>query len=39
VTADLVGQTRWYQWWYRDPTHPDGTGVALSDGLEVTYCP
>jgi len=21
------------QWWMRDPQHPDGTGVALSDGL------
>jgi len=39
VTTAMLGQSRWYQWWYRDPVHPDGTGVALSDGLAVTFGP
>jgi hypothetical protein len=34
-----VGKSRWYQFWFSDPKHPDGTGVGLSDGLEVTFCP
>jgi len=24
------------QWWMRDPQNPDGTGVALSDGIQIT---
>ena len=24
------------QWWMRDPQNPDGTGVALTDGIEFT---
>lgn len=35
---ERVGTTTWYQFWYRDPTLPDGTGAALSDALEVTFC-
>ncbi len=27
------------QWWFRDPSHPDGTGVGLSDALEIIVCP
>jgi hypothetical protein len=38
VTTAMIGQSRWYQWWYRDAAHPDGTGVGLSDGLAVTFC-
>jgi len=38
VTAGMVGQTRHYQYWYRDPAHPDGTGVGLSNGLTVEFC-
>jgi photosystem II stability/assembly factor-like uncharacterized protein len=38
VTAGMVGTSRWYQFWYRDPQHPDGTGVALSDGRLVRFC-
>jgi hypothetical protein len=39
LSAGLIGQTRYYQWWLRDPQHPDGTRVALSNALAVTYCP
>ncbi len=38
VDNSMVGATHWYQVWYRDSGHPDGTGVALSDGLRVTFC-
>jgi len=40
ITIDLVdiGSKRWYQFWFRDTAHPDGTGVGLSDGVEVTFC-
>lgn len=27
------------QLWYRDPGHPDGTGVAMSNALSFTVCP
>lgn len=27
------------QYWARDPAHPDGTGVSLSDALEVVLLP
>ena len=26
------------QFWMRDPAHPDGTGVALSDAVEFGWC-
>lgn len=35
--APLAGTTRFHQAWLRDPTHPDGTGIALSDGLMVRF--
>jgi len=33
-----VGLTRWFQFWFRDPTHPDGTGIGLSNAMEVSFC-
>ena len=27
-----------FQFWYRDPGGPGGTGFNLSDGLSVTFC-
>lgn len=39
VTSAMAGSTRWYQLWQRDAQHPDGTGITLSDGLAVTFCP
>jgi lysyl endopeptidase len=39
VTAPMVGTTRYYQYWARDAAHPDGTGVILSNALEVPFLP
>jgi hypothetical protein len=33
----LLGVTRDYQFWFRDPAHPDGTGAGLSNGLQVRF--
>jgi hypothetical protein len=38
VTPALVGTSRWYQFYYRDPSNPDGTAVALSNALRVDFC-
>jgi hypothetical protein len=35
----MPGTTRYYQFWFRDPFHPDGTNVGLSAALEVKFCP
>jgi len=37
--AALIGTTRYYQCWFRDGSHPDGTGVGLSNAVAVTFCP
>jgi len=39
VSLTDLGRTRYFQWWFRDPAQPDGTGVGLSNALEVTFCP
>lgn len=39
LTPTMIGETRHYQWWMRDPQNPDGTKVALSDALRVVICP
>ena len=26
------------QFWMRDPDHPDGSGVTLSDGIQFPWC-
>jgi len=33
-----AGDTWNFQFWYRDPTGPGGTGSNLSDGLSVYFC-
>ena len=38
VNPAAVGTARFFQAWFRDPAHPDGTGVGLSPGLRVDYC-
>jgi hypothetical protein len=39
VTLDDLGETRYYQFWFRDPLATDGTTVGLSDALQFTVCP
>ena len=39
VTPAMVGTTRYYQVWFRDPQQSDGTGIGLSTGLAVKFCP
>ena len=38
VDVSMVGSTRYYQYWQRDPSAPDGTGVELSSALVVPFC-
>lgn len=37
ITTGDVGATRYYQFWFRDPSHPDNTTVGLSNALRVTF--
>jgi hypothetical protein len=37
ISAAMVGTTRFYQWWFRDP--PAAFGSGLSDALEASFCP
>ncbi len=39
LSPAMVGQTRHYQWWMRDPQNPDATKIALSNALRVVLCP
>jgi hypothetical protein len=39
ITPSMLGTVRYYQFYYRDPSHPDGTSVGLTDGLMVEFCP
>jgi hypothetical protein len=39
ITPAMVGTTLDYQLWFRDPAHPDGTGVGLTNAVEVPFCP
>ncbi|MEP7361592.1 MAG: YCF48-related protein, partial [Chloroflexota bacterium] len=39
VSPAMSATSRWYQLWQRDSHHPDGTGMTLSDGLVVNFCP
>jgi hypothetical protein len=34
-----VGAPHHFQFWYRDPSGPGGSGFNVSSGLSVTYCP
>ena len=36
---DDLGRTRYFQWWFRDAAQLDGTGVGLSNAVEVVFCP
>jgi len=38
--GQIVPGSRWnFQFWYRDPTGPLGSGFNLSDALSVAFCP
>lgn len=39
IQASDVGNTRWFQFWFRDANHPDGTGTGLTNAAEVVFCP
>jgi hypothetical protein len=39
VKPEWIGQQRFFQAWFRDPGHPDGTGVGLSDAMAVVFGP
>lgn len=39
IDATMVGITRYFQGWYRDPQHPDGTTVGLSNAAKVLVGP
>ena len=39
IDAAMIGEQRNYQFWFRDPLHPDGTTVGLSNAVEVVFCP
>jgi hypothetical protein len=38
MLAAWAGTTRNFQFWFRDPTHPDGFGIGLTNGVEVVFC-
>jgi len=37
--AGLVGTTRFFQAVFRDPAHPDATGIGFSKALRIPFCP
>jgi hypothetical protein len=37
ITPAMVGTTRFYMGWSRDPAHPDGTGIVSTNGLRVVF--
>jgi hypothetical protein len=39
IDLSMVGITRYFQYWHRDPTHPDLTGAEVSSALKVPFCP
>jgi hypothetical protein len=38
IDASMVGTDRYFQFWFRDPAHPDGTTVGLTNGVKVGFC-
>ena len=38
VPSIASGVTRYFQFWYRAPGGPGGTGSNLSDGLQLSFC-
>jgi hypothetical protein len=38
IDAQLVGQTRYYQFWFRDPARSGADALGLSNALAVGFC-
>jgi hypothetical protein len=38
MTGTMIGQTFYYQWWFRDTGFVAPNNMGLSGGLEVTFC-
>ncbi|MFT4538949.1 MAG: hypothetical protein ACI841_000466 [Planctomycetota bacterium] len=39
-SAQISSGDLWnFQFWYRDPQQPGGSGYNLSDGLQISFCP
>ena len=38
IMSFLPGDEIYFQGWFRDPAHPDGTGSGLTDGLRADVC-
>ena len=36
--ASMAWDTLYFQFWLRDPDHPDGTGSGLSSAVMVSFC-
>ncbi|MFN0243589.1 MAG: reprolysin-like metallopeptidase [Planctomycetota bacterium] len=39
LSAPMIGQTRYYQAFFRDVLHPDGTRVGMSNGVQAICAP
>ena len=39
IDPAMIGTQRFFQDWFRDPSHPDGTAVGMTNALAVTFCP
>ena len=39
IPPTLVGSRRFFQGWFRDPAHPDGTNVGTTSALDVVFAP
>lgn len=39
MSPPMVGTSQWYQIIFRDVNATDGTGIGMSNGMRVTFCP
>lgn len=39
IAPAMIGETRIYQLWHRDPQHADGTGAGLTNAVKLTFAP
>lgn len=38
IDPSMPGTTRFYQFWFRDAAHPDGTTAGLTNAVRVSFC-